>query len=75
MLITVILRQQRNMTVEEIVWRFPKGTCHPGLSGIQSAELSINGMVGFMDRVADSDQSVIDKVIEFLGLEGGGLGE
>ena len=37
--------------VEEIVRRFPKGTRHPGLSGIQSAELSIDGMMGFMDRV------------------------
>ena len=61
--------------VEEIVRRFPEGVCHPGLSGIQSAELSVNGMMGFMDRVADSNQLVIDEVVEFLGLESGGLDE
>ena len=55
--------------VEEILRRFPKGTRHPGLSGIQSAELSVDGMMGFMDRVADSDQSVINEAVVFLGLE------
>ena len=72
LLITAILRQQRNAMVEEILWRFPEGMCHPGLSGIQSVELSVDGMMGFMDRVTDSNQLVINKAIEFLGLEGGG---
>ena len=69
LLITAILHQRRNVMVEEILQRFPKGTRHPGLSGIQSAELSVDGMMGFMDRMADSNQSVIDEVVVFLGLE------
>ena len=75
LLITVILRQQRNAMVEEILQRFPEGAHHPGLSGIQSTELSIDGMMGFMDHVADSNQSVIDEAVEFLGLESGGPDE
>ena len=75
LLITTILRQRRNVMVEEILQRFPKGARHPGLSGIQSTELSVNGMMGFMDHVADSDQLVIDEAVEFLGLESGGLDE
>ena len=75
LLITAILHQWRNTMVEEILQRFPKGARHPSLSGIQSVELSVGRMMGFMDHVADSDQSVIDEVIEFLGLEGGGLDE
>ena len=61
--------------VVEIVRRFPEGVRHPGLSGIQSAELSIDGMMGFMDRVADSDQSVINEAVTFLGLESEGPDE
>ena len=75
LLITAILRQRRNAMVEEILWRFPKGAHHPGLSGIQSAELSVDGMMGFMDRMADSDQLVIDEAIGFLGLESEGPDE
>ena len=75
LLITAILRQQRNVMVEEILRRFPKGACHPGLSGIQSAELSVNRMMGLMDHMADSDQSVINKAVEFMGLESGSLDE
>ena len=55
LLITVILRQRRNAMLEEILQRFPEGMCHPGLSGIQSTELSVDGMMGFMDCVADSN--------------------
>ena len=75
LLITVILHQRRNAMVEEILRRFPEGARHPGLSGIQSTELSVDGMMGFMDRVADSDQSVIDEVVVFLGLESEGPDE
>jgi hypothetical protein len=73
LLITAILRQRRNAMVEEILRRFPDGARHPGLSGTQSAEASVDGMMSFMDRVADSDQSVIDEVVDFLGAESGGL--
>ena len=75
LLITAILRQQRNAMVEEILRRFPEGVRHPGLSGIQSVELSIDGMMGFMDHMADSDQLVIDKAVVFLGLESEGPDE
>ena len=75
LLITAILCQRRNTMVEEILQRFPEGARHPGLSGIQSAELSVDGMMGFMDCVADSNQSVIDEAVEFLGLESGGPDE
>ena len=61
--------------VEEILQRFPEGVRHPGLSGIQSTELSVDGMMGFMDCVVDSDQSAIDEAVEFLGLESEGPDE
>ena len=75
LLITAILHQRRNAMVEEILQRFPEGMRHPGLSGIQSAELSVDGMMGFMDHMADSDQLVIDEAVGFLGLESGGPDE
>ena len=75
LLITAILRQRRNAMIEEILQRFPEGAHHPGLSGIQSVELSIDEMMGFMDCVADSNQSVINKAVDFLGLESEGPDE
>ena len=52
-----VLTQRRNAMVEEVVQRFPEGVHHPGLPGIQSAELSINGMMGFMDCMCHEHNS------------------
>ena len=59
--------------MEEVFQRFSKVECCPGMSGTQSTELSIDEMMGFMDCVADSDQSVIDIAVQFLVEEGNHL--